>query len=166
MSDLPPEIHQGSTPSSRLPGAPVRSSDQTSTRLHRRTDWGTFIVSRPRRGIDTITYDAFYLDRDALRQRIVVDGGTNSSPPLHQRVMVGTESVDIIRAANLASGNMRTHAAFRKGLRDKETSGISYLHATPPASGAAHRNSRGVEPTTRGLYGDSQRCCSNVVNNP
>lgn len=164
MSDLDPEILQGSTPSSRLPGAPVRSSDQTSTRL--RMDWGNFIVSRPRRGIDTTTYDAFYLDRDALRQRIVVDGGINSSPPLHQRVMVGTESVDIIRAANLASGNMRTHAAFRKGLREKETSGISYLHATPSASGAAHRNSRDVEPTTRGLYGDSQRYCSNVVNNP
>jgi hypothetical protein len=53
--------------------------------------------------------------------------------------MAGSESVDIIRKASLASGNMRTHAAFRKGLREKETSGIYASTRRPPVSCGAHR---------------------------
>jgi hypothetical protein len=73
--------------------------------------------------------------------------------------MAGSESVDIIRKASLASGNMRTHAAFRKGLREKETSGISYLHATSSCllrRSPHFRNVNTTTTTTRGVKSDSQ----------
>jgi hypothetical protein len=71
--------------------------------------------------------------------------------------MAGSESVDIIRKASLASGNMRTHAAFRKGLREKKTSGIStstrysrLLRRSP------HFRNVNTTTTTRGVKSDSQ----------
>lgn len=85
----------------------------------------------------------------------VEGGGYNNTPLLHPRGMAGTESVDIIRAANLAVEICGPMRLFGKGLREKKRVGF-----VPPRDDSclphAHRTFGTTTTTTRGFRGDSQ----------